>query len=46
MDATIVGSLELYRHHLQVFNDEMENRYNNFATRLSDFLVLYGQMKA
>jgi hypothetical protein len=45
-EPTIIGSLELYRHHQQVFSEEMEERYHFFAKRMADFLMLYGQLKA
>lgn len=42
----IIGSLELYRHHQQIFAAEMEARFEYFSKRLADFLLLYGQLKA
>jgi hypothetical protein len=42
---TIIGSLELYRHHSQAFTDEIEQRYDYFSKRLADFLLIYGQLK-
>ena len=36
----------MYRHHQQAFGEEIEARYDFFAKRLSDFFLIYGQLKA
>ena len=43
---TIIGSIEMYRHHQQAFGEEIEARYDFFSKRLSDFFLIYGQLKA